>query len=231
MRSLNKSLTLLLVAVLSASCLILIQSVSAQTTSNPIVTQFSLQYNVENNSIDATITNPSGVDAYNFRWKEHEEQRWHYSPFDEADSTPPYFAGDTYGVPSQASNSGSTLLTLTFILKTYVGRLIDVQIQALYGSYRAVPYGHAMVLPGGATYDFYFDGQASGWSSTQTVSYSQTTPSSDPQGIDQPAGPDDAAPTTPSAPELPAIAVLSLFVIGTIIIASLKKRLGLVKKP
>lgn len=222
MISLNKSLTLFLVAILSVSCLILIQSVSAQTAYTPIVTAFSLQYNTEDNTIAATIKNPSGVNAYNFRWKEHDEQRWYYSPFD--DSNPPFFEGDAYGVPSQASNSGYTVLTLTFIPNTHVGQLIDVQIQALYGSYRAVPYGHMMVLPGGPTYDFYFDGKVSGWSSTQTVSYGQASPSPTPQITAQPTSIDTAASTTPSAPEFPAIAFLPLFVVIPLLAVVLMRR-------
>ena len=115
----TKKFTLMLILLLAASSLTVVSSVSGQSL-KPVVTEFSLQYidnsydvppeneytkdlytgetitktipgyRVENRSIVATIKNPSGVDAYNFRWKPHEEGNWYYRPFNiEADQSPP----------------------------------------------------------------------------------------------------------------------------------------------
>lgn len=196
MISSQKSLALVLVIVVGISSLSLMQSVVAQSASGSPVTDFSLNYLSENNTIIATIKNPSGADAYNFRWKEHDSQTWYYSPFHSDTSSPPYFEGDTYGVPSQASSSGSTELALSFIPKNQQGHQIDIQVQALYGNYKAFPYGHAIVLPGGPTYDFSFDGQVGAWSNTQTITYGE-------------------APTAPSptVPEFPTTAILPMFIV------------------
>jgi hypothetical protein len=199
MSSVSKSPTLVLLLILAGSSLIISDSVLAESL-KPVVTDFSLQYvdnsydvppssastkdlytgetitttipgyHVENKSIVATIKNPPGVDAYNFRWKEHNDSRWYYQPFNtEVDQTPPLSAADAYGVPGYASDSEYTVIYLTFIPKSVTS--VDVQVQALYGDYHAIPYG-GLPRPGGPTYDFYFDGQASYWSDTQTLTIS-----------------------------------------------------------
>jgi hypothetical protein len=37
---------------------------------------------------------------------------------------------------------------------------LDIQVQALFGDFRAVPYVHPGGVPGGPTYDFYWEGEA-----------------------------------------------------------------------
>jgi hypothetical protein len=191
----SKSYSLLLFLIL-ASSLMFSRSVSASL--KPAVTEFSLKlvdnsydvppspasstdlytgevttttvpgYHVEVKSIVVTIKNPSGVDAYNFRWKAHDDSTWVYTPFDtEADHSSSLSAADAYGVSGYASDSEYTVFELTFIPTSLTS--VDVQVQALYGDYRAEYYGHPFVLPGGPTYDFHFEGQASYWSSTQTL--------------------------------------------------------------
>lgn len=191
----TKGLVVLLVVALATSSFAIIGSVSAQTL-KPVVTEFWLQYvdnsydvppstkstkdiytgevttstvpgyRVENTSIVVTIKNPPDVDAYNFRWKDHNDDVWHYEPFN-PDNPLPLRAYDYIGIRANASNSEYTVLSLIFIPKT--GTSVDVQVQALYGDYRAVPYGGALGYP---TFDFYFDGQASYWSHTQTIDLS-----------------------------------------------------------
>jgi hypothetical protein len=80
-------------------------------------------------------------------------------------------------------------------------------------------------------WNFYFEGKAGDWSSTQTISYDQASPAPAPQDTKQPTGQDAAASTTPSAPEFPAIVLLPLLAIVPILFALLKKRPGLVKNP
>jgi hypothetical protein len=229
-----KCFTLVLVLILAASSLMVAESVSAQSL-KPIVTEFSLKfvdnsydvppkyesttdlytgevttttipgYRVENKSIVATIKNPPDVDAYNFRWKAHGDSTWVYDPFNtDADRTSHLSTPDACGVPTYASDSEYTVISLTFIPKSVTS--VDVQVQALYGDYRAVPYVHPLVIPGGPTYDFFFDGQASYWSDTQAITIgnnadAQTTtapPTSPPTPTsEEPTPSPTAAPTNP----------------------------------
>lgn len=234
-----KSLALLLVVVLIASTsLILVQSVSAQSTSLSKVTEFSLQYvdhsydvssqptstkdpytgevttstipgyRVENKTIDVSILNPSGASYYNFRWKGHHEDQWHYSPFNsESNSSTAYSLADTFSAPFKASTSTYSVLSLYFIRPNSItpGGEIDVQVQALFGDFRAVPYGHIMPIPGGPTYDFYFEGETSDWSNTQTFQMPQALPS-------------------PTVPEFPALALLPLISAATLITTVLLRK-------
>ncbi len=198
-----KVLVVFLVVALATSSFAIIGSVSAQTI-KPVVTDFWLQYvdnsydvppstkstkdiytgevttstvpgyRVENTSIVVTIKNPPDVDAYNFRWKDHNSDVWRYEPFD-PDQPLPLRVYDGIGIRANASSSEYTVLSLIFIPKTLAS--VDVQVQALYGDYRAIPYGSALGYP---TYDFYFDGQASHWSHIQTIdlsAYATTQPS------------------------------------------------------
>jgi hypothetical protein len=228
MRRLNQHLIFLLAAALLASSFILIQSASSQSTATPPVTEFTLQladhsysvppeststkdpytgqvtssttpgYRVENITIDATITNPPGATYYNFRWKGSYDDTWQYSPYGPA-SGGNYMVPDAYAVPFKASNSAKTVLSLYFIHPEDItpGGSIDVQVQALYGDFLAVPYVHIMPV-GGPTYDFYFEGQTSDWSSTQTYTREGNTPALTPT-------------PQPTIPEFPIIAILPLF--------------------
>lgn len=262
MKRSDKRLTLLLVAIFSSSCFILVQSSSAQSISTPAVTEFSVNYvydsycipieiisskdpytgvitnsttgggTINNSSMVATIKNPPGATYYNFRWKGSYADDWNYYPFNPYDSGRPYFLGDTGAVPFAASKvSDYSELSIHFLPQHITPNgTIDIQVQALYGNFRSVPYTH-FIEACGPCYDFYFEGQAGGWSSTQTLSYSQLLPPSTPQSTDQPTGMDTAASTTPSAPEFPAIVLLPLLAIVPILFALLKKRPGLVKNP
>jgi hypothetical protein len=187
---------------------------------------------IDNSSMVATIKNPPGATFYNFRWKGSYADDWQYFPFNPYDSrSRPYYLSDSGAVPFPVSKgSDYSELSLYFLPQQITANgSIDIQVQALYGSFRAEPYTH-LIEACGPCYDFYFEGQASDWSSTQTISYNQLSPSSTPQVTDQPTGIDTAASATPSAPELPTVVVLPLFAIATITIALLKKRSGLVNK-
>ncbi|MCW4001123.1 MAG: hypothetical protein NWE93_12890 [Candidatus Bathyarchaeota archaeon] len=192
----SRTIAFALIAVLVASSLVIAGPVSAQTL-KPEVNEFRLQYvdssydvapsptftkdlytgetitttipgyRVENKSIVATIKNPSGVDAYNFRWKPHNESRWYYHPFDtEADQTPSLSASGFSGPPAYASDSEYTVITVISV--NHISGALDVQVQALYGDYRATHNTPIQIFEGDF-YDYYFDGQASYWSQTETI--------------------------------------------------------------
>jgi len=208
----TKNFTLILILLLAVSSLAVVSSVSGQSL-KPVVTEFSLQYvdnshdvppeyeytkdlytgetitttipgyRVDNKSIVATIKNPSGVDAFNFRWKSHDDSSWHYHPFNtEEDQTPPLSASGAGGPPAYASDSEYTVVTVFPVNRLYAAP-VDVQVQALYGDYRATH--NSPILLEGDYYDYYFDGQASYWSDTKTVTISggqavQNTPTPPP---------------------------------------------------
>ncbi|NLF89316.1 hypothetical protein GX563_10910 [Candidatus Bathyarchaeota archaeon] len=195
-----KKLTISLIVFLVASNLTFVSTVSGQSL-KPVVTEFSLQYidnsydvptsykytkdlytgetitttipgyRVDNKSLVATIKNPTGVDAYNFRWKPHNESRWYYHPFDtEAGQTPPLSASGTSGPPAYASDTDYTVI-IVLSLNRFSATSLDVQVQALYGEYHAVNSTPIQIFEGDY-YDYYFDGQASYWSNTQTITIS-----------------------------------------------------------
>lgn len=163
-------------------------------------------YHVENKTVDVTIKNPSGATYYNFRWKGTFENEWKYSPYNPNRGKLAYFIPDGYSVPFQASKSAYSTFSLYFLPKTITpGGSIDVQVQALYGNFRAEPYVHAGWVDA-PTYDFYFEGETSEWSSTQTITIPQTTPS-------------------PSVPELPAFALIPLLLaVPLIVVFALRKK-------
>jgi hypothetical protein len=233
MGRINKKLTLILILLLAISSLTAVSSVSGQSL-KPVVTEFSLQYvdnsydvptsykytkdlytgetitttipgyRVDNKSIVATIKNPSGVDAYNFRWKSHDDISWYYHPFDtEADQTPPLSTSGSSGPPAYASDSDYTVITV-LSLNHLSATSFDVQVQALYGEYHAV-HNTPIQLFEGDYYDYYFDGQASYWSDTQTVTVSnnpstQNTPTPKPTPTISPSSTPTATPTLTIAP-------------------------------
>jgi hypothetical protein len=151
---------------------------------------------VENKTIEVTINNNIGASYYNFRYKGHYEDEWSYYPFD-PNSSLPYFLSDSYSVPYKASTSDYTVAALpSFFFKDVPeGGEVDVQVQALFGDFRAVPYGHIIPLPA-PTYDFYFEGTTSDWSNTQTIKVGEShTPTPSPATTPSPTNYTAAQPT------------------------------------
>jgi hypothetical protein len=142
---------------------------STDPYTNEITTTTIPGYHVENRTVEVVIKNNVSASYYNFRYKGHFSEEWSYYPSD-PDSVSRYNHYDSYSVPYQASASSYTVATLPSFLFESVpaGGKVDVQVQALFGKYRAEPYGHVFPLPA-PTYDFYFEGTTSGWSSTQTI--------------------------------------------------------------
>jgi hypothetical protein len=142
---------------------------------NETITTTIPGHHVENKTIEVTINNNIGASYYNFRYKGHyeNENEWRYHPF--SPSSLGYTLPDAYSVPYQASTSDYTVAALPsyFFKDITVGGEVDVQVQALFGDFRAVPYGHILPLPA-PTYDFYFEGTASDWSNTQTIKIGET---------------------------------------------------------
>jgi len=137
-------------------------------------------YHVENWTLQATIKNNLCASYYNFRYKGHYEDEWSYYPFGPNGSLG-YMLSDAFSVPYKASTSDYTVAALPsyFFKDIPEGGEVDVQVQALFGDFRAVPYVHLVPLPA-PTYDFYFEGTTSDWSDTQTIPISESkTPTSE----------------------------------------------------
>jgi hypothetical protein len=156
---------------------------------NETITTTIPGYHVENKTIEAIINNNIGASYYNFRYKGHYENEWKYYPFSPSSSG--YSLPDTYSVPYKASNSSYTVAALPSYFFNDIERgEVDVQVQALFGDFRAVPYGHILPLPA-PTYDFYFEGTTSNWSETQTITIGESlnpipSPTSTPYQESQP---------------------------------------------
>lgn len=198
----NKRFALLLILVLTASSLIVVKPVYSPIT-KPSVPEFTLKivdssydvpttysidpytgenvthpgYHVEKKTIQATIKNNLGASYYNFRYKPHYIDEWSYYPFD-PDSSRGYNLYDAYSVPCQAdSDSDYTVISMTSLpMHAFPeGGQVDFQVQALFGNFDAIPYGHVQPLPA-PTYDFIFTGTTSDWSETQTLTIDTTPP-------------------------------------------------------
>ncbi len=177
-------------------------------------------YHQENKTIEITIKNPSGADYYNFRWKEHSENEWNYEPFNPANPYSldymkyvPYNASMSTiikEIPYNASTSTFTSFTLYFIKVNAIptGREMDVQVQALYGNFKAGPSEYQPAL-GGVWYDLYFNGTTSDWSNTQTLTI--------------PAANNSPSPS-PTVPELSLLSLLPLSLILASVALVLKRR-------
>ena len=118
-------------------------------------------YHVENKTIEAVIKNNVGASYYNFRIKGHYADKWMFG-------NPDFY--DAFSVTNAASASDYTVITVVELSSlpqsVSKGGKIDVQVQGLFGTYRAVVYGPKL---GRTAYDFYFNGTASDWSETQTI--------------------------------------------------------------
>lgn len=151
----------------------LINNYTNETTTTTIPS-----YPAENNTIKVTIKN-KGASYYNLRFKGQNESEWNYYPIDPTSGSGRhgYNLYDAYSnsVPYEASNSSYTVITLPsgYFQRFQVGDEVEVQIQALFGEFQSVIYGYS--APGGATYDFWFEGTINDWSGTQAVTFEENT--------------------------------------------------------
>lgn len=261
--SMTKTLTLITIILITLPTLTIANTANAQSTPKPSVPEFTLSYvdhsydvppkpssstnpytgdtitttipgyHVKNITIDAKITN-NGASYYNFRYKGHYEDDWSYYPFNPNYGVD-YFLPDAHRVPFRASTSSHTVLSLYFLPDIPVNGKIDIQVQALFGDFRAVPYVHLGGVPGGPTYDFYWEGEASDWSNTQTITIDESTPAVTPDASFPPPSVSPSESQSPitspgqSGPQMVAqlgldwmqIAVLALLSVIVVLIASM----------
>jgi hypothetical protein len=205
----NRILTLAMVALLVASSLVLVGSVSAQSITKPSIPEFTLKlidysydvpsrtttttdpytgkqtvtthtgYHVENFTIDITVKNqqfnPSSNQNsislyYNVSYKGHYADEWRYYP-----SGMYAFDSDVWPRLLPQSSSDYTVISLG---GPDEGQM-DIRVQAQLGYYDE--YEWRFPAPGQPFDVYVFNGELSGWSSSQTISIdsgSASTPSS-----------------------------------------------------
>jgi hypothetical protein len=207
----SKRLTLLFIAVLTVSSLIMTEFAFAQSAPKPSFPEFTLQYvdysydvppkttsttdpytnetitttvpgyHVENKTIQATINNNIGASYYNFRYKGSYTKEWSYYPFD-PDSLNGYNLPDSFYVPYKASNSSYTVAALPSYFFKDVPEGGQVDVQVQALFGDFDAEPFGHIWPLEPTYDFRFKGTTSDWSSTQTITIGESqTPTSPPE--------------------------------------------------
>jgi lipopolysaccharide export LptBFGC system permease protein LptF len=228
MGSIGKSFALILILIMAVSSVIMVKTAFAQSIPAPSVPEFTVKfvdasynvtpsssinpytgqnvtnegYHVENRTIEliiknqpfaSYISNGQNISFYfNVREKGHYEENW----------TTIYTVDNYY-----TSESNTDYTTLTYLLDQNdppfwnnipSGGQVDFQVEAMIG-YVSRTVGFA---------SWYFAGQESGWSNTQTLTIPETSSSPNP---------------TPTVPEFPAIALvilpllLSMFAVAVIL--------------
>jgi hypothetical protein len=194
-------------------------------------------YHVENKSIEFTIKNQpftpyNDSDGhyiglyYNFRYKGHYGTSWWYDPFTpDGKSSKTYGGWDmTYLIPYTPSNSDYTIVSMP--LDGLYGE-VDFQVQAQIGYIQAEGNAFAARVWG---IHYNFTGQSSEWSTTQTISLTNSSVSNSPNPSQStPNQTTVLTPTlTPTAPDtnsdstdsitLP-LSTLAALIIGVVLLA------------
>lgn len=158
---------------------------------------YTVEIKIKNQAFTSTIDQSGNQTSlyYNIRFKGHYEENWTYYPVVPTDygaaSHPvdPFQTGARGSQYIDASKTDYTTVTLPQWQTSSVkqGGEIDVQVQALIGHDNVHDWG--AVLMGSELITYYFEGQYTDWSSTQTVKI------------------DDGAAETASSPTAPAASV------------------------
>lgn len=227
--SMRRSFALVLILILTVSSLMMVNSVQAQTT--PSVPEFTVQFidssydtqtttsidiytgqnvthagtHVESRTIQISIKNEPFIvqDStsnyyYNIRFKGHFEEEWHeaYNPNVNGLLGRDSGAETVFSLQGEYSSTEGLKLTPQGIYyPTFPPNAqIDFQVQAMIGYIH-----HADAMPFSADV---FEGQTSGWSSTQTIAISDnsiTTPDISPSPSSITPKPSDSPSQEPTA--------------------------------
>jgi len=176
-------------------------------------------YHVENKTLQVIVKNQlftPRIDAsgnstslyYEFRFKGHFEDEWKYYPVTPSDYGSVEHPTDPYQTGARGSSyvSASSLDETVVILPNWqLGNIpekgqIDVQVQALLGHDNKKDWVYGMF--GGNFITYYFEGEASDWSDTQTVTVLKSqTPISSPETTPTPDPTSDSTPTPSQEPQ------------------------------
>jgi hypothetical protein len=174
-------------------------------------------YHVESKKLEVTIKNQafiSFLDAsgnytslyYIFRYKGHFENDWQYYPPDPFQGSSPPLSPFEYDARGwayiNASSSEYTIILLPEQLKDApADGQMDVQAQAMVGHDNVIRWGEGRL----AYIGYYFVGESSDWSNTQTITLTDGATSGSINTSPYPT-------PTPTVPEFPIIVILPLFV-------------------
>jgi hypothetical protein len=238
MGGIDKGFSLLLVATLAVSSLMIVESASAQSIPKPSVPKFSLQYNDGSYDVPTTQTtdpytgqiithqgyhvnltvfemviqnqlNPTNNLYYDVQVKGHYSSQW-VSLFDLSEYLPRQDSSSQQTILriGQLSEDGLSLVGSHKSITIPSGGKEDIRVQALVGS-----IGRNASAPF-AAYTFY--GTESDWSNTQTITAPGTSTSTSPTPNPTP---------TPTVPELPFITLIIVIVALTLAISVFKRLL------
>jgi hypothetical protein len=245
---LHRGFALALVLILAVSSPIIVESANAQSIPKPSVPEFTLTlsdhsydvpttysrdpytgqnithygFRVENKTLDVSIKNQPFTtykDAignytslyYTLRFKGHFGDEWTYYPY--STNVVRYSNQPIY----PASNSAYTIISLP--LNSYPlqniprNAQVDFQVQALIGS-NYIDYSLNYI-------QYYFIGESSDWSNTQTITIGETSASTSPNPT--PTSTQNPTPT-PTVPEFSWLAILPLCVSMLFVAVYLKHR-------
>jgi hypothetical protein len=255
MGSLGKSfaLILILITAISSPSLLMVKPVGAQSITTPSVAEFSVAYvkssfyvpptyeidqytgkNVtvqaghyaDNSTVAFTIKNQPFVsfkDAtgnytslyYSIRFKGHYGNDWLYYPND------PNVNGMAEYIVASSSDYTITALPSWELSNVPSGGQLDFQVQTLIG----YDYSENGYAGGYKTVFYYFNGAASDWSNTQTITIPETVSSStSPTQQSSPTLTATLTPT-PTVPEFPTLIILPLLALAMLLmIVFIEKR-------
>jgi hypothetical protein len=191
MDSITKSFALFLIGIMAISCMsvLTVKSASAQTTPIPSVPEFTakvvdtnLEVTIKNQPLTPFENGSSPGLYYMFRFGDNNTRigAWDYDPIY-------YVLPSTYGGYYKASDSDFTIVSLSLKGHQFPSGQIDIQATALIGKQYPTNEQNGTV--------YAFEGEYSGWSSTQTI----TIPAS-------------SSSPSPSVPELSWLVIIPLMV-------------------
>ncbi len=210
MDSITKSLALILIGIMTISCMSIstVESVSAQTAQTiprPSVPEFTAK--VVDTNLEVTIKNQPLTPYengsypnlyYMFRFGDNNTQigHWDYDPMY-------YVLPSTYGGYYEASDSDFTVVSLSLKGKQFPSGQIGIQATALVGNQYPTSEQNGTV--------YAFEGHYSGWSNTQYIAIPASSSSPTPS----PTSPIPTINTGSLTEPFPTV----LFVIASVIIA------------
>jgi hypothetical protein len=233
------ALILILLMAISSASLLIVKPTNAQTLPTPSIPQFSLKfvdssydvptsvttdpftgqnttmqgYHVQQSTLEIIIVNqqlvyqskeyPGASFYYNVNFKGQFDSSWRRWFF--PDNMPLANASGPQTIITMGTLSGNSLNVSSGSQPTEIdvpsNGTIDFQVQALIGQVGKV----AQSLGG-----WEFDGQTSGWSTTQTITIPASSTSSTPTPTIPNSGPTSSPTLTPTVPEFSWLAILPL---------------------
>lgn len=203
MADMSRTLALTLIAVLTVSSVLWMESASAQSTPKPSIPELTLT--LVDGAVRVTIKNQPYVSYndsegrtfglfYHLRMKDSAEDNWHYFTYPVGGYRAPDFfptSGSDY-TTMDIPYSGNSL-GFNWVDFTISSGKADFEVEALGGNSTLVSMSEFSFQGSFDDYGYIFQGELSGWSDSQTIqfAYPQVTPTPVPTASPTPAAPVD----------------------------------------